>query len=404
MNIKRKIFTFGEMALFMLLTAIVSSLTCGFIMFKAYENKAPIKDYSALTSNKHLVELIDNYNNLTDKFYKKIDEGKLVDRAIKGMLEYLGEPYTEYMEEEQTTGFNEQLNGTYEGIGVEMTTNPLTKEIFVKRIFPNSPAEEAGVKAGDVFLKVNGVDVKEMDINQMSEQIKYGETPTSVILFKRGEEEIELTLTRKKVEIISAYGRVIEYKRNKIGYLHITSFASPTNEQVRKVLAEFKAKGIKEIIIDVRDNSGGFLETTVNIAEQFLPKGKRILYLESKTDKTAVVDGTDEKQDFKVVFLVNGASASASEILAAALRDNYGAKLVGQKTYGKGRFQETGKLSTGASIKYTAGIWYTPNNVNIDGVGLIPDVDVELDEKYYVDRTDANDNQLQKALAEVIKK
>ncbi|NLA32322.1 MAG: S41 family peptidase [Mollicutes bacterium] len=403
MNIKRKIFTLYEMIAFMLLTAVISSLTCGFIMFKAYENKKPIKDYSSLTENEHLLELINNYNQINDKFYQKIDEGKLVDHAIKGMLDYLGEPYTEYIEEDRTNGFNEQLQGTYEGIGVEMTVNPVTKQIYVKRVFPDSPAEEAGVLVGDIFLKVNGEDVKDEDLQAISEKIKYGDSPTSVILFLRGEEEIELSLTRKKVEIISAYGRVIEYKRKKVGYLHITSFAALTNEQVRKALKEFKHDGIKEVIIDVRDNTGGYLDAVVKIAEQFIEKGKRILYLEAKDAKNAIIDSTDEKSDLKIVVLVNGASASASEILAAALRETYGAKLVGNKTFGKGKFQETGQLSTGASIKFTAGTWYTPNDVNIDGVGLTPDYEVVLDEKYYLERIDANDNQLQKALEVVTK-
>ena len=404
MNIKRKIFNLYEMIAFMLITAIVASLTCGFIMFKIYDSKKVKTDYTALTSNKNLIELIDNYNQITDKYYKKVDQSKLVDSAIKGMLEYLGEPYTEYMEENESNGFNEQLHGTYEGIGVEISTNKETNEIFVNRVFPDSPASEAGVMVGDIFLKLNGEDIKDKTMIEISEQIKYGKEPTSNIVFLRDGKEVELVLTRKQVKIISGSGRVIDYRGKKVGYLLISTFASPTSEQVKEVIQDFQSKGIKELIIDVRGNTGGYLDSTVKIAEQFIEKGKTILYLESKNGKDAVVDSTEAKTDFKIVVLVDKISASASEILAAALRDSYGAKLVGTQTFGKGRFQETGQLSSGASIKYTAGLWYTPENKNIDGIGLTPDYEIKLNEKYAIERTDANDNQLQKALEVVTSK
>lgn len=403
MNLRRKIFTMAETVTFMLIAALISTLTCGFLMFKLYDNKKVEADYSKITSNEHLAEFIENYDQLTDKYYKNVDESELVDSAIKGMLDYLGEPYTEYMDESQSTGLEEQLKGEYTGIGVEIGTDLETNQVYVLTIFPNSPAEKAGVQEGDIFLKLNGEDLTGRTMLEISEQIKYGNEPTSKLVFLRDGKEVELTITREKVEIQSARGRIIKYRRKNIGYLNITTFASPTNDQVRTIINSFKEQGLKEVIIDVRRNSGGYLDSVTRIAEQFIAKDETILFLEDKEGKNEIIDSTEDKTDFKIIVLVDEVSASASEILAGALRDTYGAKLVGKKTFGKGKFQETGQLSSGASIKYTAGIWYLPSDINIDGIGLVPDYEVNQNEEYFLDKTDSNDAQLQKALELIIK-
>lgn len=405
MKTKRRNFSIYEMIIFMFITAVVSSLTCGYLMFKIYDSKKvePSYDYSKITDNGHLQEFINTYGQILDKYYKDIEEDELVDSAIKGMLDHLGEPYTEYLEEDRADGFNEQLKGEYEGIGVVIWQNSETNQIIIQKVFPDSPAEKSGVKVGDIFVSVNGNSVEGKTAGDVSEEIKYGEKATSDIIFLRGEQEIRVSIKRERVANQSADGRIIKYKNKNVGYLEITTFATNTSSQVKEVLKDFKNQGLKEVIIDVRGNTGGYLESVMSISEQFLEKGKTILYLETKGEKTAITDSTDEKTAFKIVILVDSASASASEILAGALKYSYGAEIVGTRTYGKGKFQETGELSSGATIKYTAGMWNMPNDVNIDGIGISPDHEVILNEDYYNNRNDESDNQLQKALEIVTK-
>ena len=401
---RRKIFNIYEMIAFMLISTVVSSLVVGYIMFKQYDAKKIEKDYTSLVDNPHISEFINNYGQLMDKYYKDIDEEKLIDSAIKGMLDYLGEPYTEYMEENQSNNFNEQLKGSYKGIGVEISQNAETKEVFVNKVFANSPAEKAGVLKGDIFFKINGLDITGKDPAEISNQIKYGEEETSIIVFLRDGKEVEISITRDSVELISAEGRIINHNGKDVGYLKISSFAAKTSNQVKEIIENYKEKKLEEVIIDLRGNTGGYLETAMSISEQFLEKGKIILYLETKEKKSAITDSTEDKVNFKIVLLVDSGSASASEILAGALKYSYGVELVGTKTYGKGKFQETGSLSSGATIKYTAGVWNMPNDQNIDGIGILPDHEVELSQEYIENPIEENDNQLKKALEVVTSK
>ncbi len=401
---RRKIFNIYEMIAFMLISTVVSSLVVGYIMFKQYDAKKIEKDYTSLVDNPHISEFINNYGQLMDKYYKDIDEEKLIDSAIKGMLDYLGEPYTEYMEENQSNNFNEQLKGSYKGIGVEISQNAETKEVFVNKVFANSPAEKAGVLKGDIFFKINGLDITGKDPADISNQIKYGEEDTSIIVFLRDGKEVEISITRDSVELISAEGRIINHNGKDVGYLKISSFAAKTSNQVKEIIKNYKEKKLEEVIIDLRGNTGGYLETAMSISEQFLEKGKIILYLETKEKKSAITDSTEDKVNFKIVLLVDSGSASASEILAGALKYSYGVELVGTKTYGKGKFQETGSLSSGATIKYTAGVWNMPNDQNIDGIGILPDHEVELSQEYIENPIEENDNQLKKALEVVTSK
>lgn len=401
---RRKIFNIYEMIAFMLISTVVSSLVVGYIMFKQYDAKKIEKDYTSLVDNPHISEFINNYGQLMDKYYKDIDEEKLIDSAIKGMLDYLGEPYTEYMEENQSNNFNEQLKGSYKGIGVEISQNAETKEVFVNKVFANSPAEKAGVLKGDIFFKINGLDITGKDPADISNQIKYGEEDTSIIVFLRDGKEVEISITRDSVELISAEGRIINHNGKDVGYLKISSFAAKTSNQVKEIIKNYKEKKLEEVIIDLRGNTGGYLETAMSISEQFLEKGKIILYLETKEKKSAITDSTEDKVNFKIVLLVDSGSASASEILAGALKYSYGIELVGTKTYGKGKFQETGSLSSGATIKYTAGVWNMPNDQNIDGIGILPDHEVELSQEYIENPIEENDNQLKKALEVVTSK
>ncbi len=185
--------------------------------------------------------------------------------------------------------------------------------------------------------------------------------------------------------------------------MQISTFASITSEQVKTGIAELKNQDISKLIIDLRSNTGGYLDSVTDIAQQFLTKDQIIYSIKTKEDSGTVKDLTDDKTDFKIVILVDQNTASASEILAGALKYSYGALLVGTTTYGKGKMQQTDSVSTGGVIKYTTGEWFLPNDQNIEGIGLIPDISINLDEKYFANPNDANDNQLQKGLEVIIK-
>lgn len=407
MKVNKKIFNIYEVIVFMFITAIVSSLTCGMLMFKLYDGKEirtiVKKDCSGVSENKHIVEFVESYERLKEKYYEEVDEGELIDSAIKGMLDHLGEPYTEYFDEDRAQDFNEQLQGNYEGVGVLISYDQVKKETYVLQVFENTPAERAGIEVGDVFLKINGEDVTDKDSLYISDKIKNGKEAASEIVFRRNDKEVTVKVTREVVTITSAFGKIMKKNGKNIGYLKITQFAIPTNEQVKKALKEFEEKKVKYVIVDLRSNQGGYLNSVLEVAENFLEKGKVILQLEDKKGKSNVVDSSLEKTNFKIVVLIDEISASAAEILAGALKQSYGATLVGKKTFGKGKFQETENLSSGASIKYTAGYWYTPDGTNVDGVGISPDVEVSQSEEYFEERTDESDAQLQKALELVIK-
>lgn len=402
MKSNKKIFNIYEIIIFMFMTTIVSSLACGFIMFRLYDQKETVVDYSKITNDENLGEFIDSYRKLIDRYYQDIDKGKLIDSAISGMLNYLDEDYTEYLNEEDSSGLLEQLHGEYEGIGIRIGVNE-EGQSYVFEVFSNSPAEEAGIMVNDIFFKINDQSLEGKTSEEISTQIKYGDADTHVITFLRDGVEVAVTITRKKVTIPSIISKIIDYKNKKIGYIQIATFANTTPEQFREAIKSLNEDKIDKLIIDVRSNGGGYLESVTLITEQLLEKGKVIYSLETNSGKIDKKDTTDEKGNFKIVVLVDSASASASEILAGALRDSYGAKLVGTKTFGKGKVQETDSLSTGGIVKFTTGKWYIPSGVNIDKIGLAPDYEVVLNEKFYTNRTDENDNQLQKALEVILK-
>lgn len=402
MKSKRKIFNIYETMIFMLITTIVSSITCGFIMFRLYDSKEVKPNYSKITADKNLNEFIERYSNLLDGYYTDINKDELIQSAIEGMINYLGEKYTEYLPENESSDLLEQLEGEYQGIGLRIDQKE-DGQVYVFEVFANTPAEEAGILKGDVFSKINDESVTGKTSEEISRQIKYGEGDTSKILFIRGNEEIEVTITRTSVIVPSVVDRVINYRRKNIGYMQIQTFSTKTPSQVNDALNRFKAQGIDKLIIDVRSNSGGYLDSVTEISEFFLEKDKIIYSIKTKNETSIIKDDTDEKTDFKIVVLVNEATASASEILAGALKESYGAILVGKKTYGKGKMQQTDPVTTGGIIKYTTGEWFLPSGENIEGIGLIPDHEVEFSETYQTNPTDENDSQLQKALETIIK-
>lgn len=365
-NKKDKTATFNliEVIVIIIMTSLVVSVSTGIIVYKNYykiDKTSSNKDY--------LKELEYAYNNILNSYVEKVDEKELTNAAIKGMYNYLGDPYTSYLDKDSTDNLMDRLKGEYKGIGIEITTNE--SGTVVMTVFENSPAEEAGIMVGDIITKVKGVDVNGKTTSEVSNMIKSTNGNVEIEVNRGG---ITKTLTLK-VSTVSIKS-VIKNKYDKTGYLRIETFSNTTYKQFKENLETLEKDGIENLIVDVRNNGGGFLNSAVEIAELFVEKGKPIYGLQTKDKKEMYKDTTKEKRDYKVMILINGGSASASEVLAAALKESYGATLLGTKSYGKGTVQDTSELESGGMIKYTTAYWLTPKGVTINEKGLTPDIEV----------------------------
>lgn len=396
-NSKKKVekqrakFNLLEVIIIMIITA-VCAITITIKVSYAI-NKTPKK----IMTEAELVELVETYESIVDDYYEDVDKNELIDAAISGMIEYLDDPYSTYLDEYKSASFNEELEGEYVGMGGEITFSKEGK-IYITKIFENSPAASAGLKVKDVITKIDGKSVEGMNLNEVSDLIK-GKSGTKVELtiLREGKEET-IEVTRGKVDIESVTSKIISKGDKKIGVINISVFANNTYDQFVKAEKELEESGIDSLILDLRGNSGGYLTTVKSIAELFLNKNDIIYQLDTKGKIEKVINKKDPTIKLKTAVLVNKASASASEILTAALKENLSSPVIGVTTYGKGKVQKTRTLSSGAMIKYTIQNWLTPEGNEIEGKGVAPTDEVELDEKYYVNPTDENDNQLQKAL------
>lgn len=385
-NKKDKIATFNliEVIVIIIMTSLVVSVSTGIIVYKNYykiDKTSSNKDY--------LKELEYAYNNILNSYVEKVDEKELTNAAIKGMYNYLGDPYTSYLDKDSTDNLMDRLKGEYNGIGVEITTNE--SGTVVMTVFENSPAEEAGIMVGDIITKVKGVDVNGKTTSEVSNMIKSTNGNVEIEVNRGG---ITKTLTLK-VSTVSIKS-VVKNKYDKTGYLRIETFSNTTYKQFKESLETLEKDGIENLIVDVRNNGGGFLNSAVEIAELFVEKGKPIYGLQTKDKKEMYKDTTKEKRDYKVIVLINGGSASASEVLAAALKESYGATLLGTKSYGKGTVQDTSELESGGMIKYTTAYWLTPKGVTINEKGLAPDI--EVTGSFKDEMTLENDVELQTAI------
>ncbi len=358
------------------------------------------KNYLAVT--KDLKKVVDTYYAIVDNYYGELDRDKLIDGAVEGMISSVGDTFTSYSDIDSTSSFDETINGSYEGIGCTVATLE-DGTISVIDMFEDSPSYKAGLKVGDIILKVDGESYEGKNSNDISNYIKNSGKSKIVLTVKRDSEEKDISINLSKVEIPHVSGKVIEQDSKKIGYIKISLFASNSYKQFKNKLDELEKSNIDDLIIDVRDNSGGYLSSVTDICNLFLDKGKVIYQLEDSKGKVKKKDATKEKRKYDIVVLINGGSASASEILASAIKESYGGDIVGTNSYGKGTVQQTKKLLDGSMIKYTTQKWLTPDGNSINEVGVTPTKVVELNEEYFNNPTTENDNQLQEAINIIIK-
>lgn len=384
-------FNLLEVVIIMVITAICSiTLT---IKVSYVINKTSKK----IMAEAELLEFNETYQSITSEYYESIDKKELINAAISGMIDYLDDPYSKYLDKDKTESLNEELEGEYVGMGGEITFRR-NGEMYINKVYENSPAEKAGLKANDTLIKVGDKSVKGMTLAEVSSLVK-GKAGTKVkITIKRDDEEKEFEVTRGKIDIQSVKTKVYEKNGKKIGYINISTFANNTYAQFEKAEKELEDKKVDSLILDLRGNTGGYLTSVTSIAEMFVKKGDIIYQLDTKGKIDKIKSKKDPSIKLNVAVLVNKSTASASEILTAALKENINAEVIGVKTYGKGKVQKTRTLSTGAMIKYTTQNWLTPKGEEIDGKGIEPTIELELDQKYYIDHKESDDNQLQKAI------
>lgn len=370
----------------MLYFEIMGAIMCLLILFALSDGKNYFKLY------KELNKLIDTYDTITTNYYGDIDKKELIDASINSMLESIDDSYTDYNDKENTKSFMENVNGTYEGIGATIILNEEGK-IEVAGIFDNSPAAKAGLKEKDIIIKVDDEDYTNKTSDDMANYVKNSNKTKIKLTILRNNEEKTITITRNKIEIPTVSNEIIEQDNKKIGYINISIFSSVTTKQFKENLKELEKKKIDALIIDVRNNNGGYLSTVTDISSLFLKKGKVIYQLSDDDGTTKIKDKTKEKRTYPIAVLVNKTSASASEILASVIKESYGGYVVGTNTYGKGTVQKTKKLEDGSMIKYTIQKWLTPKGNWINEVGVEPTDYIELD------TSKEEDNQLSKAIS-----
>ena len=385
-----------EVILIMIITLIIGGFLGGFV--NQFVTK-PTKQESSTVSDE-FQEFLNTYEDIKENYYGEIDEGEMLNAGIKGMIDYLGDKYSVYMDEEETEEFNEQVEGKYVGIGTEIMQLE-DGSVVVSNPFEGSPAAKAGLQAGDVIIRVNDTDVTGKTSSEVSNLIKKSADSTVNITVRRDDEEKTFTIERETIEIESVDSSVFDVNDKKVGYIYISIFAANTYQQFEQALEDLEKDGIDSLVIDVRSNSGGYLDCVTEIASLFLGKGKVIYQLDTKGIVEKIYDETKTKRDYPIAVLINSSSASASEILAASLKESYGAEVVGVNSYGKGTVQRAYQLENGATVKYTIQKWLTPDGNWINEVGVEPTLRVEMNVDYYQNPSDETDNQLQEALKKV---
>lgn len=340
----------------------------------AYTAK-PLSIITNTDSPSDIQEVEKIYDNLLSKYYGEIDKQTLSDAAIKGMIEALNDPYSTYIDAENTDDFDEQIYGYYVGIGTEITLND-ENQFEVTNIFENTPATDANIELHDIVVKVNNEDVSGKTVSDIGKLIQ-GEIGTDATLtLRRGEEEFDVTITRDRIDLISVTSQIFEKDDKRIGYIKVTNFASNTFNQFQTALNELEENDIESLIIDVRDNLGGQLEVATQIASLFLTKDKVVYQLNTNGIIQPIYSTGPGSFQKPITVLINGATASASEVLAIALQESADATVIGTTSYGKGTIQESYKLSTGATIKFTVQEWLSPNGNTVNEVGVKPDIEV----------------------------
>ena len=378
-------FTLKELLIITIIFGVVVCIFTTFIVFNVTKNNV---------FDKNLNDIVKSYKEITSTYYEKVDNKNLADSAIDGMLEYLNENYSKYLDSEETESLTDSLSDSYKGIGIVVFDNGSNYVIY--NVVKDSESYKAGLKKNDILRSVNGTTItREIALDDISKMIN--ESNKVNIVVERDSKELSFDVEVKNVALPVVNYKIINKSDSNIGYIYLSSFSKNAYNQFKDGLETLEHTGIDSLIIDLRDNTGGYLNTAESIADLFISKNKVLYSLEYKDSEKTVKAKSDESRNYEIVVLVNEYTASASEVLALALKESYGATLIGQKTFGKGKVQVTSTLSDDTMIKYTTAKWYSPNHNNIDEIGITPGISVKESKDFIINKT-GKDLQLEKAL------
>ncbi len=351
----------------------------------------PYLGFQVTENNMDWSKLNEVYDKLAISYNGELDADVIIDGAKSGMVEALGDVYTVYMNAEESSEFYDDLHGNVgSGIGVELGVRD--GYVRVLRTLPDNPAREAGILAGDILYKVNGEEVWQLSTSEVATRLRGDEGTSATVAVVRDGKELSFDLKRETINNVSEY---VDYD-GKTAIITITRFDDDTGKKVQEEVKNFADKGIEKVILDLRSNGGGYVSAAQDLLSLWLD-GKK-MYIQKSLHygnvTTSTASGKALLKDMKTIVLVNGTTASASEIVAGALQDYGKATVVGEKTYGKGVVQNLVELSDGATLKVTVAEWYTPNDRSINKEGITPDVEVEMS---YEDINAMRDPQMKKA-------
>lgn len=401
---------------------IMTVFIVGLVMFFVGARFAPSFGNYSGASGLNYARLDEVANALAENYDGKIDKNKLIDGAAAGMANSLGDPYTVYFTADEAKEFNNDLNSTIIGVGIELGQTA-SKQLEVISPIDDSPAKKAGILAGDIITKIDDKDSMSLDPDKAVTQLRGKAGSLVKLTILRGDKTLEFSITRAKITVPSVswkisddggktwalngddahFKQIASSSTKKIGYIRISQFSNDTATLSAKAATALKDAGVSGVILDLRGNGGGYVDAATAVSSLWLDQGQTIVKEIGKNNQTLGVEtasGSPILNGIKTVVLIDGGSASASEITAAALRDNGDATLIGQKSYGKGVMQNIIDLTGGAQLKVTIAKWYTPNGKNIQGNGISPDKNVDLTTEQL---SAGNDTQLNAAVEEIAK-
>lgn len=396
---EKKKFKVYKIIMLVVLVAFITFLCTSIGMYQYFSENPILGKAFATSSSQNIESTLNKYKSIIDKYYLgEIDEEKMKEGAIKGYIEGLNDPYTEYISKEDMQDYLDDTMGNFVGIGIYMVKNTEENKIQVLAPIKNSPAEKAGILPGDFIIAVDGVTYTGEEMSVASNKIKGEEGSIVKVEILRGKETKTFEIKRETIKVNPVEGKIIN---KNIGYIEFSSFDEGTAEEFKTKYEELQKQGIKSLIIDLRNNGGGIVDEALKIADYIVEKDKVILYEVDKNNKEEIKKSeNDPIISMPIVVLTNENTASSSEILAGALKDLGKAKIVGTKTYGKGVIQQILSLPDGSGLKVTSQKYLTPNKTEINKVGIEPDEKVELpktvENVLLVEEKD--DTQLQKAI------
>ncbi|MEF2174926.1 MAG: S41 family peptidase [Candidatus Absconditabacteria bacterium] len=413
----RKIYFFILGNLFgIALTVLIMTVFTDSISYNHYTQKVEFDNNKVLTSIKSGFSELKGVGGTCEKYSKfeevwdtlslqyfdkeKLDEQKALDGAVKGFVESLKDPYTSYFDAEENTSFQDALKGESDFEGIGAVVSKKEKGVLLEEIFKDSPSFKAGLKPLDIVIAVDGEKIQSLSLNEAVSKMRGPKgTEVTLTIYRESESNVfDVVVTRDKISVPSVAGEIVNLTGGvDIAYIELSSFGEETENLFNKTVKELNSKMLDGIVLDLRGNGGGFLQSAVGIASHFVPKGKVVVTSKYRTysPETYESSGYGDLEGLPVVILIDGMSASASEILAAGLKDLVDATLVGKKSFGKGSIQTVHDMEDGSSVKYTIGKWYRPSGGNVDLEGLPVDIEVDLDAELYL--SGGVDTQLNKA-------